>query len=223
MTRVSGFVHAAAMGEWRQVLGEHLEAIRGSGLYDRCDRVEVCESHDPGDFEYPTLTRLYGHAAGSDGCCFYTHLKGVSKTQDHWEAHKEFYRRFAGLESRDALLRRERSWRKYMEHFVVGRHAECVALLRDHDLVGVEWRDRPFPHFSGNFWWARNDYVRGLPSPLDFRDAHAGYRDDMGSDRSLAEFWVGSGAPKVSVPHNHGLNLYHSPVQPQSYKAFRPF
>ena len=43
---------------------------------------------------------------------------------------------------------------------------DCLAALRNHDLVGVHWRDKPFPHFSGNFWWARNEYLRRLEQSI---------------------------------------------------------
>lgn len=87
-------------------------------------------------------------------------------------------------------------WRALMVHVVVERFAECLAGLEHHDVVGCELLRAPHPHFSGNFWWARADYLRSLPAvPV--------------VGRSDAEWWVLSGeAPRALSLHDSGVNHY---------------
>lgn len=233
---ICGYVHIATMGDWRHILGEHLSVIQESGLYNACQQIDLCKvgketlrehawaSEDPdlGNFEYPTLARLYEQSAIRKGISFYSHLKGVSKTTEHWAEHKDFYKSFAGLTTLESLQHNERLWRKYMEYFIFSKYKDCIDALDAHDICGVHWRDKPFPHFSGNFWWARNDYIRTLRHPTEFRKMHEDYRDEMGSNRSIAEFWIGSGRPRVAVLYNNAMNLYHEGIKPSTY-AKTPF
>ncbi len=224
----------ATIENWKQILSEQIELIHASGL-GRCAHIDYCkvgegkynldfamELPDLEEFEFPTLMCLYDNS-NKDGYCFYIHLKGVSKTQKHWEQYKDVYEDFAGLKNLECLVYNEKMWRKYLEYFIIEKYKDCIAALEDHDLVGVEWREKPYPHFCGNFWWAKNDYVRKLSSPVAFRLSQKGYFDILKSDRSLAEFWIGSGNPRVKVLHNTGENLYHYAVRPDLYRNFKIF
>lgn len=234
---IYGFVHVATLGDWRHILQSQIRSIRHSGLYDRCERIDLCkigeetsceyqwavEDYDVHKYELITLSRLYDNAVKVDGISFYIHLKGVSKTQEHWHKHRNFYQSFAGLSSLDELQYNERLWRKYMEYFVIEQHELCIQSLLDHDLCGVEWREKPFPHYSGNFWWATHRYIRTLPSPMEYQKQNSLYQDDMGSNRAVAEFWIGTGRPQAAVLFNSGLNLYHKGLQPHEYGKYKLF
>jgi hypothetical protein len=235
---IKGYIHVAVMGTWNQILREQLDLIRKSGLYDRVDQIELCTLGD-GEFEddgkikwvnqgtnirlheFPTLNRLYENA--TDGLSFYIHLKGVSKTKQHWLDKSKFYNDFAGLYDLKALQRHERLWRKYMEYFAIEQHQECINLLREYDICGVHWREKPYPHYSGNFWWAKDDYIRRLVRPDEFLKENDTYRDIMGSNRALAEFWIGSGDPKVGILFNNDMDLYNKPMLPHIYKKIKLF
>lgn len=93
------------------------------------------------------------------------------------------------------------SWRRYMQYFTINQWRHSLALLREgYDCTGVMWnKDTPlgdWPHFSGNFWWAKTDYINTLD--------HS-YLDHPW--RYMREFWIGSN-PNVKVfeHHNSGLN-----------------
>jgi hypothetical protein len=230
---IEGYIHVATIGDWKQILQDQMETIYKSGLHSLC-RLNLCkvgpETSDQDwslekphleEFEYPTLAKLYERSHDLQGVSFYVHLKGVSKTPEHWSVNHKFYHDFAGLKDLESLQRNEWHWRKYMEYFVLEQHSICFKTLENHDVCGVQWRQKPFPHFSGNFWWARNDYLRRLEHPYDFRSKHEDYRDEMGSNRSVAEFWIGSCNPRVGVLYNNALNLYAEPVPPYKYKRLR--
>ena len=192
MTPIKGYIHVATMGSWRQVLEEQITLIRRCGLNNR-STINLCKVGTETDenlqwaiqfddlekFEFPTLARLYENA--DQGLSFYTHLKGVSKTLEHWKEKAEVYKEFAGLYDLKTLQHHERLWRKYMEYFVIERYRDCIKMLDTHDICGVHWREKPAPHYSGNFFWATDRYVKSLDHPYDFFKKHEDYLDVMRS------------------------------------------
>jgi len=94
-------------------------------------------------------------------------------------------------------------WRRLLQHFSITRYQDCVdhlkcgystcgPLLASPDKPRVHW-----PHYSGNVWWARCDYIRALPRPrplsreLTSRDLgdHAPTLDPP-LGRYKAEWWL---------------------------------
>ena len=63
-------------------------------------------------------------------------------------------------------------------------------------MVGVNWRNcPPIAHFSGNFWWARGDYLRSL-APFEPYYRNPRYPSDWDDGLRLGcEFWISS-APR---------------------------
>lgn len=84
-----------------------------------------------------------------------------------------------------------------MSHYVIEQWPENLRALAQHDAAGFNWIRQPrFPHFSGNFWMARNDYIARLKSPMDYR-MHGGPRIAGGPwARMNCEMWIGSGGEK---------------------------
>ena len=116
--------------------------------------VALRSAHD-GLFEAATLTLLKrfcdapAQRARRDALVYYLHSKGVTRWHDA------------------ARLRRVEQWRGFMEYALFENPRRCIdALLRGNATTcGVNFSAEPKPHFAGNFWWARCDYVRELPDP----------------------------------------------------------
>ena len=202
---VTGFYHICTINHWRDVVKEQVSVMRRSGLYDFCDRIVVgkvgeeslaplpqkfvlgYESSDIQEYEFPTLKMLHQHCQTKPGVVFYVHTKGVRYKQE-WECFRPVC-----------------EWRWAMNFFNLGRWRRCWKGLHKRDVCGILWRwsGRGFPgndfpedfdldnakHFAGNFWWARNDYIRRLPVP-DYQS------------RGMGEFWIGLKNPRVQ-----GFNL----------------
>lgn len=212
---VFGFLHLALAPGWQEVFDELMADIHGSGLYARTerlflgvvgpgaavfeindDRMEVVyRAMDLAEFEFPTLLKLHQHCIAHDGFVFYLHSKGVfSRGQ------------FASVDD----------WRRYLTYFVVRQHEQCIRHLGNgFDVAGVNWQLRPWPHFSGNFWWARAAFIRSLPDP---RQLSAG--DDA---RRGAERWIGL-RPDVRVAclHQSLIDHYQSPYPADRYAGYSP-
>lgn len=200
------FVHIATMGAYREVVSEIFETLLRSGLSAAAQDVFLGivgegEVVIPANlkctilfrypkveqYEFPTLQGLQESMQGrKDAAVLYLHTKGATvRPQDKPTAN---------------------DWRRYMLHFVVERFEECLARLADHDVCGVDWRTEPKPHFSGNFWWARGDYIAALPRVSALAAPEA---DWIISRRHNAEFWIGMG-PNVRAASlfDSGIDVY---------------
>lgn len=198
---VDGFYHVATIGSWRSVVEEQVGRLRESSLYERMGSLRVCavgpEAGEVGwddpkievvgryssleEYEFPTLRALQRFCCGKEGAVFYFHTKGVSRTDPS-----------------------VRDWRRYMEYFVIERWSECLAGLGGHDTMGVNWMRAPWPHFSGNFWWARCKYIASLPAP---DSCPPGEQD--GSRRHWCERWVGRGVVhRAGCLHQSNVDHY---------------
>jgi hypothetical protein len=213
------------MGDWREVVAEQLAELERSGLRDAMSHLLVGVVGDqPLDMglspksriifhepdlklgEIPTLQALHNHSQLEDFTVLYMHTKGVSSQERGYD--------------RDAMD----AWRRYMEHFCVGRWRECVASLDGCDAVGCECKASSVPKFfRGNFWWSRSPYLRALcpvaeivlPPRLDGRERE---------HRRKAEFWLGSN-PSFKPRSMFDLGgewsqpgyLYKHPVPPELY------
>jgi hypothetical protein len=187
--RLSHFYHVYADGQWEIPAVQHFEAMEDSGLMGELDAiylgvvgslenrlkvarelpgVVVAEAQE--GWEQVTLEKLHEFCQDDDGAVFYAHTKGA------W--------------SREPLAH---AWRVSMTHDTVTRWRECVYALQKVQTAGPFWlRSSDFYHtehesfFAGNFWWARSDYVAGLPK---LKNDH----------RFQAEGWVGLNRPSVRI------------------------
>lgn len=195
MTAHAVFYHAALMSGWEPIVAEQMALFRHVGLMsinsfvlgsnsDRCRFLGIARHYGvavevvgtAAEFrlcEGPTLTAAHTWAQRNAGALFYVHTKGASAPQD---AHK-------------------RKWRRVMARYVVGGWRDVLRRLEVADMVGAAWQhSADFPHWCGNFWAARSDWLANLPTP----DEHRYSRPDFSwagvhswRDRMFAETWVG--------------------------------
>ena len=227
--RIVGFYHTPDLPGWNEVMSDQLTKMSESGLLDRIDELHVCMNGNPSSFitaqetlaeyknvvfipvsdttdrgEYPTLNYLkdFCDKHTEEFYVMYTHLKGLSKLGDPYR----------------------NDWRQYMDYWQIERWEDNVAALdRNYETTGINFNDHParihdiWPHYSGNFWWARASYVRrleplqdpyriqwGTPSKLLVNPDGTGIRLDPGNVRYENEAWIGSQNPVY-------FELAHSP------------
>ena len=223
--RIVGFYHAPDLPHWNEVMSDQLTKMSESGLLDRIDELHICMCGNPNSFsaaqeslkeysnifwihvetdtqlgEWPTLTYLkdYCDKHPEEFYVMYTHLKGLSKFGDPYRE----------------------GWRQYMDYWQIERWEDNVAALdQNYETTGINFNDEAaytsrnfsnvWPHYSGNFWWARASYVRrldplqdprtivwGTPSKLLVHgDFVTGVALDPGNFRYENEAWIGSKNP----------------------------
>jgi len=76
-----------------------------------------------------------------------------------------------------------------MLHFLVTNWKHCIKKLIEFDTCGVDLRDEPTLHYSGNFWWSKADNIISLPSPTEFNNLIK-YPNPLNSIRHNQEFWI---------------------------------
>lgn len=193
------FLHSWTRSGDTSILEELVRSIRDSGLLARLDRLYVVNVGEdvrlPKEFareaqtihvinltpdasaaERLTLELVHTFASvHTEASVLYLHTKGASL---------------------DGRVSSVDDWRHLMTHVVVERFEECLAALVHHDAVGCELLSEPSPHFSGNFWWARADHLRGLPPP-------------PATTRHAAEWWVlSNGSARALSLHDSGVDHY---------------
>ena len=57
--------------------------------------------------------------------------------------------------------------RQILNYYTFMQHQININLLNYYDAVGCSLSIYPKVHFSGNFWWARSDYLNKLSEPIN--------------------------------------------------------
>jgi GR25 family glycosyltransferase involved in LPS biosynthesis/glycosyltransferase involved in cell wall biosynthesis len=156
-------------------------------LSAHADRLRIIEfSPDASRGEAPTLDLIRTFAAfHPDAHVLYLHAKGASHVQPAVSV---------------------ADWRRLMLHYLVERHADARAALGTNDAVGCNLTERPYRHFSGNFWWANAAYLRTLP-PVPAGERHE------------AEWWVlGGDGVRAASQHDSGVNHYQQRYLSSQYE-----
>ena len=89
-------------------------------------------------------------------------------------------------------------FRHYLDCYVL--NPQCIeALDEGYDICGMRLSPLPNPHYSGNFWWARCDYVNKLvhPASMYINQTFAAVTKELdpilaSHGRYLPESWIGS-------------------------------
>jgi hypothetical protein len=189
--------HLYQYGRWQQLFYEQIGALYSSGLIDAAqvtisvngseqlpglsDCVKVF--HDDNNGEMRALLLAHEYARAGDHAILYLHSKGISHPTPNQD-----------------------DWRMMMQHYLIANWRMAIDYLDDYDVSTVNWRTHPCPHPSGNFWWARTDYLRTLDA--DYLST---------TDRMTHEFWLGTKNPKVANLNETEIDHYNSPCPPSKY------
>ena len=187
------YFHICLRGEYRPIVKEMMDEIQSSGLFDACHSINLSivgtekektelvdwlknEYHDKSkihvrywdesmkSYERPCILLLRKDAEDAlvenqPFFSLYIHSKGVTRPKHSQVEH----------------------WRKLMTYFLIQQWAHCIRILSEWnaEAVGTIFLDRPRAHFSGNFWWTTDHYVRTLPS-------------QVGNSYEDPEMWIGT-------------------------------
>ncbi|MEC7987770.1 MAG: NAD-dependent epimerase/dehydratase family protein [Myxococcota bacterium] len=179
------------------VFAEMLNRIETSGLYDRCDQINICFAGKErfidkryvskekykliqvrNSFEFDALNMIWNDCQNDDFHVCYIHAKGITRPDSVKTA----------------------DWRHYMSHFIIDKWKDRVLDLAQNDCSGVNFQgnhddyhtdpatwgyiNSPV-HYSGNFWWSKSSHIRKLKSPKSFWPSA-----DFRKWRIVPEMWV---------------------------------
>jgi len=190
------FFHIATVNHYQKIVDEIISGIFKSGLVNEIDHINIgivgngsvilpenkinilYKNGDLSLFEFPTLNFLKQFAKDNeDYNILYLHTKGTNLDTPPIN-----------------------DWRKYMLYFLVDKYKECFDVLKEYDSCGVDLRNKPTLHYSGNFWWSKSEYIKTLK---EFKDMPI-----IIDDRHKSEFWICSGNGKHHSLWDCGIDVY---------------
>lgn len=160
------YIHICCINNWKSIFSKLYYTIKQSGLYDIIKGIK-CNilSSDPHNilfftelndskleilgidnnlnaYETPTINLLYEHALREDFYVLYIHTKGVKHNDTNINV---------------------TDWVNYLTYFNIQKYDTCIQSLTEYDTVGVNLHiGKDDTHYSGNFWWAKSDYIKKL-------------------------------------------------------------
>lgn len=155
-------------------------------------------------YEYPTLKCLYDFSKEDNqhSNILYMHTKGVNKP----------------------YLKGEHAWRKYMSYFMITKSSNCLKQLKNsYDTVGCNLKkpnsNIKHLHYSGNFWWAKTDYIKTLIDPNLFLSDKKYYIEQNKIDRFHAEWWLMKNINvKPYCIYSIDRDIIKIPIEPYEYE-----
>jgi hypothetical protein len=143
-------------------------------------------SENPLLYEIPTLNKILEFSKNNpNSYILYLHTKGIRYVDDYVE---------------------ENDWIDMMTYFLIDHNKNCFTKLDEgYETTGcnfVHYRH----HFSGNFWWAKSDYLSKL-DPLD----------EINPIKNEAEFWLFFKSPKFYCLHSSNINHYKTRYPKELY------
>jgi len=208
MSAIYGFHHVCFINNGKQIFEDQYKYLVESGLYDSSEKIFCTVLGDYDDYIFPEkyeiilrskdvtieegyiLKYMFTNSHLLHGKYWYIHTKGVN----HFNRYTQ-----------EAV----HHWRKYMEYFVIDKWEQCVIDLDNYNTVGTSLLEGPTvaTHFSGNFWWARSDYVQ-TNSP------------DFSIGRMAHESWICKASTRDKIKNYHLPNkdLYQNIIYPHEYK-----
>ncbi len=199
------YIHGCSKTTGIEILKDMINRIRSQKLYTELDEINISflgkiSKNDVNDienidkkikiiyqhdnmrwYEFPTLQLLKNRCMTENEECriLYLHTKGVNNP---------------GNKNIEA-------WRNCMLYFLVNKYETCFKILEKHDCCGINFKNKPFVHFQGNFWWSNSNHIKKLPNPQSL---------DI-SDRYNAEKWLLSLLrSKYYNLHNSHIDHYHT-------------
>jgi hypothetical protein len=140
---------------------EDIEWLQKECLKNNLNKKIKILKTEENNFEHESIKLVKEIGDNNDGFILYFHTKGSSKEK----------------------LGTRKEWDTTMSYTVIEKWENCLKVLETHNCVGSYLRGVNFKktlHFSGNFWWARCDYIKKLP-----------IIEKPNLDRYYYEFWIG--------------------------------
>ena len=223
--------HVATLNCWERVVQEQLEALERSGLGDACDRLTMTVVGPDiakvdqllTRFSFYSKTRLI-HAHPDVRVCEFPGIEAAKQIALEKGDANILYMHSKGITHlQNARAKNVRSWRRYLEYFLIDEWQKCQEALQSANLCGAEWlnctktiaRQMETPgFFAGNFWWARADYLQTCrdapPRPWN--------PEQLYRDRYFCEVFIATGNNPIPKSfHQSGVNLYEINYTPEYY------
>lgn len=204
---------------WELLLYEQLDCIEGSKIYSDCE-IELCVSSNIKNWKI--LQKNIKAYLFLKSTWFDTSIEKNKKHSEGTTLLKLYnecknYKNIGYIHSKGItnLTKYTNKWRKILEYAIIEKYKDNIFSLENgYDVSGIFWL-KGNSHFSGNFWWAKSDYIKTLPRPdLEDWDTYSP-KLEFWKTNLRYEAWIGIKNPKVneifilkSIPIGTGLYGY---------------
>lgn len=193
---IAVFYHVYQYGDWLKLVSDQIKLLHITGLYEACSFIHIgINGQEPFPFNNKKIKIQYNKDSWSEETQTLNSLRNFCEQNDDWNI---LYFHTKGI---TRLSQETYDWRKIMEYFCIEKWKESIEILNDYNTVGSLYMDECyygfFPHYSGNFWWAKSEYIR----TLDHSYLDSGIRQNR-------EFWIGTGKGLMYSFLTTGLNHY---------------
>lgn len=214
--------HIATLNHWESIAQEQVDKLIQFGLAEACESLTVTVVGNEIENVY-TLFRSFPFSekievihAGQNLHLY--EFPGIEKVQEIAQRDPEsniLYLHTKGvLHSGQSTEQNVRLWRQYMEFFLLEQWRECVTALQNVDICGVDLAQLPSGRyfFSGNFWWAKGNYLQTCQLQRE--------------SRYDCEEFIGRGVdPRIKTFHQSGknprlMNLFTFQNSPQFFHGW---
>lgn len=196
------------------VVDEQMEQLKASGLLDEAKEFIVGINGGPESDGYahiliPAKAKrvMHGLESKSENLTIVEIEKWVS-THPDWYV---LYIHSKGATHRYPDTLQRNSWRRCMMKHLVSNWRQCVRDMdAGYESVGCHWlrkmgSDQSQNYWGGNFWWAKSNFLRTLPSICN-RDRIRISGISSLESRYEAEVWIGNGPRLPMVRDYHPTN-----------------
>jgi len=162
---IYGVYFICCIGNYLNILLNQLNNLIKSGLYDQTNRIlcfvcckqeqciDILKKYDKieiistvnNEYEQFAINNYKKYITDINYDLFYIHTKGVSR--------------------KDEIC--YNNWRMICGYFTINKWKLNIELLNYYDCVGINLKNYPKKHFSGNFWWAKSEHLNKLQSIND--------------------------------------------------------
>ena len=218
-TPIRIYFHICLRGEYRAIVKEMMDEIKFSGLFEAChsihlsivgsekEKVELVDwMKDEYNDESKIIVRYWGESMKCyERPCILLLRKDAEETLVENQSFFSLYIHSKGVTR--PKLSQVANWRRLMTYFLIQQWSHCIRILSEWNAesVGTIFLEQPRPHFSGNFWWTTDRYLRTLPSQL-------------GNSYEDPEMWIGTCAKFFISLYQHPRPPYEDNLLPSLYQ-----
>jgi hypothetical protein len=164
---IIGFFHICQKPGWERSFDIIFDEMINSGLYDNTNEIHCVIVNDNGGIiEDDRLKKdkfklIYGGDSNRYERSTLLYMREYSNNCEpsyFWYVHTKGMRWF-GTEKEEPVI----DWIVFMLYWNFKKWKRVVEFLNNYEVCGCNYRDGNDKHFSGNFWWARSDYIKRQP------------------------------------------------------------
>ena len=156
--KIYGVFYICCIENYLDIIKDQIKKLLESNLYENTDKILcfVC------NMKYDCINYLKN----------FNKIEIISTTQNLYEKYAinnfrnyingDYYLYYFHSKSVSRTEQCYIDWRNLCDYFILKKWRLLIELLNYYDCVGINLKNFPKKHFSGNFWWSKSDHINKL-------------------------------------------------------------